>query len=109
VSHVVSWALREMRLEEISPVSICFFVRKICLIFGGFLKIKRFWKSSGNVCFNGLLADVDLCRVCRDVPCKIRWGKKGLDFYVLDYYFIFERLKIPKIEQKHVFERALSG
>ena len=41
VSHVVSWALRETGLKEISPVSISFFVCKIGLIFVGFLKIKR--------------------------------------------------------------------
>jgi len=41
VFHVVSWALRETGLKEISPVSISFFVCKIGLIFVGFLKIKR--------------------------------------------------------------------
>ena len=37
-------------------------------------------KRRKNVCFSGLLADVDLCRVCRDVyPAK--FGRaKGLDF-----------------------------
>jgi len=49
------------------------------------------------VCFNGLLADVDLCRVCRDVyPAK--FGRaEGLDF---NFFFIFKRLKTPKIEQE---------
>ena len=44
-------------------------------------------KRRKNVCFSGLLADVDLCRVCRDVyPAKFG-GAKGWDFYFLDFCF----------------------
>ena len=42
------------------------------------------------MCFSGLLADVDLCRVCRDVYPAEFGGEQGLDFF-LDFCFDFLR------------------
>ena len=44
-------------------------------------------KRQTNVCFNGLLADVDLCRVCRDVYLAKFGRAKGLDFYFCEFSF----------------------
>ena len=44
-------------------------------------------KDKKTCVFNGLLADVDLCRVCRDVYLAKFGGAKGLDFYFFEFSF----------------------